>query len=474
MKAYFLGGDASKGYCDFTLLDQKKNIVEENFQLDDCYEGHQALCRFLEQFFFRHESAIIYAGFESTGGYENNWYQLLWKLQDRFKIQVARVNPFGVKYHKKASLERIETDKISARKIAEYLIAYPEKVGYSKEDYFASLRRHWKYIRMLKKQKAQLQTQLKAQLYVAQPQILPYCIDGMSNWVLLLLQEYPTAARLATARIKTLSQIPYLSEKKANVLVSEAKKSVASMHNSSIENIIKSAVEQILNLQKAITEQVKLMISTYDFPEIVILSSFIGISEYSAFGLLLEIGAIERYASVKKLVSFFGIHPVYRESGDGTWGMHMSKKGRKEPRWILFNIAKAAIVHNEMIKQLYETYLADGKSKMAALGIIMHKILRIVYGMLKHKKKYDPMVDMTNRKKAALKKETPKTKPKPDKSRRYQDYDQKAPISRRQTKKRNNKEKKEKKEVINKNWEKGKRTVENELVTSSTQGYEDN
>lgn len=454
MKPYFLGGDASKGYCDFTLLDQKKNIVEENFQLDDCYEGHQSLCHFLEEFSSGHENATIYAGFESTGGYENNWYHLLWKLQDRFNIQVARLNPFGVKYHKKASLERIETDKISARKIAEYLIAYPEKVEYSKEDYFAGLRRHWKFIRMLKKQKSQLQTDLKAQLYVAHPQLLPYCIDGISNWILLILQKYPTAERLANARIKALSQIPYLSEELAKELVGDAKKSVASMQSPSMENIITSAARQILNLQKEIDQQVNLMISTYDFPEIEILSSFKGISQYSAFGLLLEIGAIERYASVKNLVSFFGIHPVYRESGDGCWGMHMSKKGRKEPRWILFNVAKSAIVHNEMIKQLYEGYQAKGKCKMAALGIIMHKTLRIVYGMLKHKKKYDPTVDMANRKKNLRQKgQKETTKPKPEKSRRYQDYDRKAPISRRQTKKRNNKQKEKQKEVISINRE---------------------
>jgi len=457
MKPYFLGGDASKGYCDFTLLDQKKNIVEENFQLDDCYEGHQSLCLFLEEFFSSHENdenVIIYAGFESTGGYENNWYQLIWKLQYSFNIQVARLNPFGVKYHKKASLERIDTDKISSRKIAEYLIAYPEKVEYSKEDYFAGLRRHWKFIRLLKNQKSQLQTNLKAQLYVAHPQLLPYCIDGISNWLLLSLQKYPTAARLANASIKTLSQIPYLPEARAKELVGDAKKSVASMQSPSMENIITSAVNQILYLQKEINQQVNLMISTYDFPEIEILSSFIGISQYSAFGLLLEIGAIERYALVKNLVSFFGIHPVYRESGDGSWGMHMSKKGRKEPRWILFNVAKSAIVHNEMIKQLYEGYQAKGKCKMAALGIIMHKILRIVYGMLKHKKKYDPTVDMTNRKKTARQKEP--TKPKPEKSRRYQDYDRKAPISRRQTKKRNNKQKEKQKEVISIDREKEK------------------
>jgi len=456
MKPYFLGGDVSKGYCDFTLLDKKKSIVEENFQLDDCYKGHQALCCFLEEFYSAHENAIIYAGFESTGGYETNWYHLLWKLQDRFSIQVARVNPFGVKYHKKASLERIETDKISARKIAEYLIAYPEKVEYNKEDYFAGLRRHWKFIRTLKNQKSELQTILKGHLYVTHPQLLIYCIEGICDWTLYLLLKYPTAARLATANVRSLSKIPYVSGVRAKELISEAKISVASMQNSSMENIIKSAASQILILKKTINQQVKLMISTYAFPEIEILTSFKGISQYSAFGLLLEIGAVERYPTVKDLASFFGVHPRFFESGDELCEAHMSKRGRKEPRWLLFLVAQSAVVHNDMIRELYEGYLTRKESKIEVLGIIMHKILRIVYGMLKHKKKYDPAVDIANRKKSVSKKEatnsTNSSGPtKSPRSRRYQGYDENAPISRRQTKKRNrNMENKEKsKEVTN-------------------------
>jgi transposase len=287
MSSYYLGGDASKGYCNFTLLDHKKRIVEEDFQLDDSYEGHQSLCNFLLQFFSNQKDGDINAGFESTGGYENNWYQLLWKLQDRFNIKVARLNPYGVKYHKKASLDRIETDKISARKIADYLITYPEKVEYSKEDFFAELRRHWKYVRMIKKQKAQLQTHLKAQLYVAQPQLLVYCKDGMPDWILLLLKKYPTAMDLAKAAVNKLAIIPYISKERAKELISEAKRSVASMKSLIMGNIIKSAASEILNMEATIKDQVKLMISSYHLPEIELLKSFPGINDYSALGLLL-------------------------------------------------------------------------------------------------------------------------------------------------------------------------------------------
>jgi hypothetical protein len=112
LNAYYLGGDVSKGYCDFVILNQFKEVVEDNFQLDDTFEGHQALGKVLEEFFHKHPYAVLYAGFESSGGYENNWYNLLWQLQSQgcFRIEVTRVNPYGVRHHKEASLERIDTD----------------------------------------------------------------------------------------------------------------------------------------------------------------------------------------------------------------------------------------------------------------------------------------------------------------------------------------------------------------------------
>ena len=36
---YYLGIDVSKGYADFTMLNEKFETVVENFQLDDNFEG---------------------------------------------------------------------------------------------------------------------------------------------------------------------------------------------------------------------------------------------------------------------------------------------------------------------------------------------------------------------------------------------------------------------------------------------------
>jgi hypothetical protein len=69
---------------------------------------------------------------------------------------------------------------------------------------------------------------------------------------------------------------------------------------------------------------------------------------------------------------------------------------------------------------------------MAAIGLCMHKILRIIYGMLKNNSPFDPEIDRKNREKSVQKRKSTKE----NKIRRYQDYDPNAPISRRQKIKR--------------------------------------
>jgi hypothetical protein len=148
---------------------------------------------------------------------------------------------------------------------------------------------------------------------------------------------------------------------------------------------------------------------------------------------MIEIRTIKRFANPKKLASFFGVHPVYKKSGDGVGGIKMSKQGRKQPRHILYMVTLADIKCNPLIKQIYEKHQKNGKHNMSAMGICMHKILRIIYGMLKHKEAFDPKIDIANQHRSVPDK---KASPRRDNARRLQDYDMNAPVSRRQAIKR--------------------------------------
>ena len=432
MQSFYLGSDVSKGYADFVILDSTKQQVMKNFQLDDTFEGHCRLHDILSQFLATHPGASLFTAVESTGGYEDNWYNALVRLQSTLNIQTTRLNPLGVMYNSKADLKRNNTDKISAQNIAEYLIRHPEKVTYSQQNQMATLRKQWSFIKMLTKQSTQLLNQLESLLYTANTELLAYCKDGMPDWVLKVLLKYPTAARLARARVPALARVPYVTPERAQELVISAKRSVASASDLITEKLVAATVKQIFNLKKTVDEQAELMVKECSIPEVDILKTFTGISDSSAIGLILEIQTIERFKTVKRLASFFGIHPVYKISGDGSGRFRMSKKGRKEPRKILFMVTLTAIRSNALIRNIYLERTEKGMDKMAAVGLCMHKILRILYGMLKHRKPFDPQIDLDNRQRSINKKPADQR----DKSRRFQDYDSNAPISRRQNKKR--------------------------------------
>lgn len=378
---YYMGGDVSKGYCDFVIVNSDKKIVEPNFQLDDTPSGHKILTDNLRAFFARRPQATLRIGLESTGGYENNWYHTLLNLacqgqgqgkgkgsamdNDNTNIKVTRLNPLGVRKYWESELQRNKTDKISARMIAEYLISHPKNIIYNQTDSQTSLKKHWTFVKLLIKQRTQLKNQFDFALYNSQPYLLAYCKDGVPQWVFKLVEKYPTAYLLAQTGAQTVAQIPYVSLDRAKQLINHAKISIGADQDAITASRIQSLVGQIVSLNKFIEEQIKVMSSYCSSEDLEILDSFKGIGTYSAVGLLFIIRDIQRFEFSKKLSSYTGVHPAQVDSGDGSWVIGMSKKGSKEARAILFNVAMSAVVNNKMIKELYEGYLAKGKCESA-------------------------------------------------------------------------------------------------------------
>jgi transposase len=438
MNNFYLGGDVSKGYSDFIILREDKKTALKNFQLDDTAKGHHQLNSILIDFSSKHPDSVIIAGVESTGGYENNWFESLWELQDRIEISVARINPIGTHHSSKASLDRVVTDKKAARTIAEYLINYKDKVSFKKKDKFSSLRRQWKFVRMLTKQRTQLYNQLESNLYNANPELLRYSKYGYPKWLLKVILDYPTARHLSKVRVSTLLAIPYVTQARAESLINRAKSSVASSTDDITGNLITALVKQIISLTGLINKQSKIIADNCQLPEIEILKSFKGIADYSAIGLLLRIISVEDFSSTKKLSSFFGMHPIWKQSGDGTFGMHLSKKGSREARALLYNVAFTAIRCNPHIKEIYLRHCSKGMKKTKAIVACMHKILRIIYGMLKNNEKFNPEKDKVNSTKIP---DNPLKTKVISKLRRYQPVDTEAPVSNRQYRKRKEQEK---------------------------------
>ena len=438
MLSLYLGCDVSKGYADFIILNTNRQIIEKPFRLDDTASGHQALGTLLKNLCRKNDPVQIFAGVESTGGLENNWLNFFIRLSSELPIKSARLNPSGIKNFIRSEMIRTVSDEVSAQAIAGYMIAHPHKVLYDQDDAYYTARRQWTTIMLLKKQATQLYNNLHNLLYTACPSVLVYCRHGIPPWLLRILVKYPTATDLRKVRPATLSQLPYITLEKANKITLGAKKDVGSATDAITARTIQLLVKQLISLNHAIDTIVKELETKWkDEAQVKLLRSIPGIGVYSALGLLINIRDINLFPSPKHLASYFGMHPVFRDSGDGAFGYHMSKKGRVQPRAILFLATWVAIVHNPHIKKLYIRCQREKKMKrIEAIVVCMHKLLRIVYGLLKTNTAYDPAIDLKNQEKKKSKDKSVCNSNHEEKIRRYQKKDDTAPISRQQAVKR--------------------------------------
>jgi transposase len=405
-KSMYVGIDCSKGYADLIAFDSNKEIEESTFRLYDANEGYQQFQSLINKWLGLgyHQ---IYCGVESTGGYENNWVNYLQQVGNGSPVQIARLNPKGVKSLGEARLTRTITDSVSAENIALYLMDHSDKVHYLKPSQsskaYGEGRKHNSFIRMLKKQRNQLGNQLEKLMYEQLGALMCYCRHGQPMWLLLMLEKYPTAASIKKAGVAKLSKIKGLTEGKATSIVAKLEGSQI-QSSDHISSIIKSTVGQILHLEQSIKKEKQNLYSRFKHTdEAVLLTSITGIGEQSAVEILVEIEDINRFAAAKKLDAYFGTHPMWKQSGDGNWGNYMSKKGRSEIRGVLYMCGMSAVRHDEMFKGIYSRARANGKNHFSAMGVVMNKMLRIIYGVLKNRTKYNIEIDYKNQENAQKK-----------------------------------------------------------------------
>ena len=115
-----------------------------------------------------------------------------------------------------------------------------------------------------------------------------------------------------------------------------------------------------------------------------------GIGEATVARLLAECRAITAFASARAYAAFSGLVP--REDQSGTWlgRPRLSKIGPARLRYALFFPALAAMRFNPPLRAFSTRLRAAGKHRMVVVAAVMRKLLHIVYGVLKHRRPFDP------------------------------------------------------------------------------------
>jgi len=95
------------------------------------------------------------------------------------------------------------------------------------------------------------------------------------------------------------------------------------------------------------------------------------------------------FRSAEQLAAFLGLVPIERQSGSSLSGRaRLSKAGPARVRATLYMAAVVAIRHNPHVRALYDRLLLRGKSKMAALGAAMRKIVHLCFGVIHTQQPY--------------------------------------------------------------------------------------
>jgi transposase len=149
--------------------------------------------------------------------------------------------------------------------------------------------------------------------------------------------------------------------------------------------IVATLTEEIQNLEETIEERAG------SLKETQLLMTIPGISYYTALTIYAELGEISRFDDDKSVVSYVGLNPVIRESGDSRIEGSISKRGSGRVRWLLVQAANTAVhtCNDEYLSRFYER-LASRKNSQKAIVATARKMLISIYHMLDRGEVYDP------------------------------------------------------------------------------------
>src|SRR5574340_32966 len=152
---------------------------------------------------------------------------------------------------------------------------------------------------------------------------------------------------------------------------------------------IQDLFQRMKELQKAIFQ---LVITHPDLKEQSdLLETIPGIGKLTAARLLAEIGDISCFEDASQLAAYAGLNPRGVRSGTSVYKKaRISKAGRALLRKILYMPALVARIHNPIIRKFCDRLALTNLPPMAIVAAAMRKLLHLVFGILKHRKPFDP------------------------------------------------------------------------------------
>lgn len=155
-----------------------------------------------------------------------------------------------------------------------------------------------------------------------------------------------------------------------------------------LQTVLTSVREQIQQLQQEVETNLD---EEEQGKTAELICSIKGVGKTTALTFIALYGDFKAFDTAKKFIKMLGLCPSEFLSGSSVRGKSsITKKGRSKVRALLFNCARSAIQHNPACKAFYQSLIARGKAGKVALTAVMQKIARLIYGVVRSGKPYDP------------------------------------------------------------------------------------
>ncbi len=118
-----------------------------------------------------------------------------------------------------------------------------------------------------------------------------------------------------------------------------------------------------------------------------------GIGVVTAASFLGEVGDPLRFRNARQIANYAGYNLVEDSSGKNKSGTCISKRGRKQLRNVLYQMAFTMVGKNAEMKELYRyltTRQANPLKKKQALVVVSKKIITVIYSLLKKRETCRP------------------------------------------------------------------------------------
>ena len=383
----YVGIDIAKNTHWASAMNSDGEILLEPFSFQNNNEGFQKFISKLSSF----DKQKMLIGLESTAHYGENIISYLFNLD--YKIGI--INPIQTSNLRKSNIRKTKNDKVDTFIIIKSLTLNNYNLVTTRDINNIKLKglgrsRH-NLIVMRSRSKIQLASFID-QLF---PELNKFFKGNLHlNVSYQLLKEYSSPKDISSLHLTKLSNILHDNShgrynKEDAIRLRELAKNSVGIDNPTLSLQIKQAILQIELYTEQIEEVEKLSKQILDEMKSKLLT-IPGMSYNQATVIHGFIGDISRFNKSCQLLAYSGLDPSIYQSGNfEARSTRMSKRGNSLLRYNLVYAAHNLVLHNNTFKEYYDLKRSQGKSHYCALGHCAHKLVRIIFKMLKSNVDFD-------------------------------------------------------------------------------------